>query len=97
MIRWGDLTGPAGNTGTGARLMTAEGLPRDEHGHLYQITYWVDGDRKFMELVRDPEGNPLGWIPDNADGLHPYDWLLQQLPPEIVAVAEAWEAEKRAT
>jgi hypothetical protein len=51
--------------------MTGQGLPRDERGLLYQISYWVDRDRKFMELVKDPEGNPVGWIPDNDDGLSP--------------------------
>src|SRR4051812_33650429 len=97
MIRYGDLDRPESTSGTGARLMTEAGLPRDENRLLYQITYWVDGDRNFMELVRDPEGNVLGWIPNQADGAQPRDWLLQRLPPEIVAIAEAWEAEKKAT
>lgn len=81
----------------GSLLMAAEHLPRDRHGHPYQVILLLQGGAT-VDLRRDDEGWALAWVRDEqgrpmagADG----EPMTEPVPAEVEAEAERWLAQRR--
>jgi hypothetical protein len=46
----------------GSLLMAADHLPRDRHGHPYQVILLLLPGGGTQDLLRDPEGRALAWV-----------------------------------
>ena len=80
----------------GSLLMGADHLPRDRHGHPYQVILVLLPGGGTEDLRRDGAGRALAWVRDEQarpmagpDG----EPLTEPVPAEVQAEAERWLAE----
>ena len=82
----------------GSLLMAADHLPKDYHGHPYQVILVLLPGDGTADLRRDEEGRVLAWALDaqaqpmvGPDG----EPLLEPVPVEVQVEAERWLAQQR--
>jgi hypothetical protein len=82
----------------GSLLMAADHLPRDRHGHPYQVILVLLPGGGTRDLRRDGQGRALAWVRDahavpiaGPDG----EPLTEPVPPEVQAEAERWLAQQQ--
>ena len=81
----------------GSLLLAADHLPRDRHGHPYQVILRLLPGGGTKDLRCDEEGRALAWVRDEQarpvagpDG----ELLTQPVPAEVQAEAERWLAQQ---